>query len=177
MKKLLIIIGLIFAGFVANSQNQSNNICSIEKRCGKIINVETKEKISSEDLMLILDEDTYKTYRTGRTLHIVSIPFWCTTAAFASLTTSSFIMAHKTLNAQTNSNSEELGNAIGFSLFYAGGIIMSLGTMVSAIPSIAITVCSNAKMNKVVDNYNNKTNDITLNFGATNSGIGFTLNF
>ena len=55
MKKLLIIIGLIFAGFVANSQNQSNNICSIEKRCGKIINVETKDRASEYSFVCLLN--------------------------------------------------------------------------------------------------------------------------
>jgi hypothetical protein len=46
-----------------------------------------------------------------------------------------------------------------------------------AIPSTILTISSHRKLNAVVDGYNQRSSDMTLNFGATNNGIGLTLNF
>ena len=86
-------------------------------------------------------------------------------------------MAHKTMNLPANNEYEESSKSMGFTIFYVGGILLSLETMVFAIPSTILTICSNRNLNEVVENYNPKTSDITLNFGATNNGIGLTLKF
>ena len=177
MKRLLFIICLLFVANTASSQIEITNVNTIDKRCGKIINKETGERIYSEDLMLLLDEEAYKAYSKGRTLHIVSIPFWCETASSAALAATSFIMAHKMKNTVANNNSEEFSNGLGFAIYYAGGIILSLSTAVFAVPSTVLTICSNAKLKKAVNNYNNTTPEISLNFGATSNGIGLMLKF
>ena len=166
MKKLLLIICLLSITFNASSQIKiASNVNTIGKRCGKIINKETGKRISSEDLMFYLDEETYSAYNKGRILHIVSIPFWCETAALAALATTNFIMANNSTN----------GNAFAF--FCAMGFFWSLGTVMSAIPATTLTICSNAYLKKAVHNYNSRSPEISLNFGATNNGIGFMLKF
>ena len=90
----------------------------------------------------------------------------------------SFIMAHKTKNTPANNNSEEFSNGLAYAIFYAGGIVLSLSTVTFAIPSTILTICSNNNLNEVVENYNPKTSsDITLNFGATENGIGLMVKF
>lgn len=177
MKKILFIIGFLFVSLAASSQSLSNDVNTIEKRYGKIVNTETNKKIHKNDLKLMLDEESYSTYIRGRGQHIASIPLWCFTGSSAALATTSFVMANKMKNATANNNSEEFSNGLGFAIFYAGGILLSLEAVVFAIPSTILTICSNRNLNEVVENYNPNTSDITLNFGATNNGIGLTLNF
>lgn len=177
MKKLLFIIGFIFVSLAVSSQSLSNDVNTIEKRYGKIVNTKTNKKIHKNNLKLLLDEESYRTYIRGRGQHIASISLWCYTGSCAALATTSFIMAHKTMNLPANNEYEESSKSMGFTIFYAGGILLSLETMVFAIPSTILTICSNRNLNEVVENYNPKTSDITLNFGATNNGIGLTLKF
>lgn len=178
MKKLLFIIGFLFVSLVASSQSLSNDINTIEKRYGKIVNTETSKKIHKKDLKLLLDEESYRTYIRGRGQHIASIPLWYFTGSSAALASASFIMAHKTKNTPANNNSEEFSNGLAYAIFYAGGIVLSLSTVTFAIPSTILTICSNNNLNEVVENYNPKTSsDITLNFGATDNGIGLMVKF
>ena len=176
MKKLLFIIGFLFVSLAASSQTLSNNVNTIEKRYGKILNTETNKKIHKNDLKLLLDEESYRTYIRGRGQHIASIPLWYFTGSSAALASASFIMAYK-INQTIAEEGSNFSNSLGFAIYYAGGIVLSLSAVTFAIPSTILTICSNKNLNEVVENYNPKTSDITLNFGATNNGIGLTLNF
>lgn len=176
MKKLLFIIGFLFVSLAASSQSLSNDIYTIEKRYGKIVNAETNKKIHKTELQLILDEESYDTYIKARRQHIASIPLWVLTGSGAALSATCFIAAYN-INKSIVNESSDLGKGISFAFCYVGGIMFSISTVTFAIPSTILTICSNKNLNEVVENYNNSTSDITLNFGTTNNGIGLMLKF
>ena len=164
------------------AQTPSETI-KIKKKHGKIINVDTNEKLSAAELKQILDEESYGTYIKGRNQRIVSYPFWASSAACAasSITLFTFadIIQNDCINNHVHDNNDDFycDNTAGTIAFWLMGGVMAVGTIIDAIPAIVLTICSNTNINNAVDGYNKNTTDVTLGFGATNNGIGLTLKF
>ena len=68
-------------------------------------------------------------------------------------------------------------NATGAMLYWVIGGFCVAGAIMYAIPATILTISSHRNLNAAVDGYNQRSSDVTLNFGATNNGIGLTLNF
>ena len=161
---------LLFVGLIANSQDLSNNINSIEKRCGRLIDTQTNKKISKETLQLLLDEETFDTYKRARCQHIASIPLWTLSGISAGTSAYFFIMSNQCYNSNSDS-------ALGFVVFTILGSAMAIGAVTYAIPAALLTIYSNNNLNEVAKDYNRKHNNLNLSFGATNNGIGLVLEF
>lgn len=173
MKKLSLLITLLIAGLTSFSQSLSNDIHSIEKQCGRLINVSTNEKISDETLMQILDPESFDIYKKARNMHVASIPLWCVSGVCLASTATCFsiVAYHQTQNDDNTSA------AVGAVVYTVLGIYSAIATVATAIPPTVLTICSNKNFNSVVDDYNSKNNNLSLNFGATNNGIGLVLKF
>ena len=68
-----------------------------------------------------------------------------------------------------------------FEPWFIGSGAVTIAGAGAAIAGIPMVVVNNRKMNGIVNDWNNAnghgTEDVSLNFGAAPSGIGFTLNF
>lgn len=172
-KTLLLLITLFITGITSYSQNLSNDINTIEKRYGKLIDVSTDEKISDETLMQILDPESFDLYKKARRMHVASIPLWCVSGACLASTATCFsiVAYHQT------QNDDKANAAVGAVVYTVLGIYSAIATAVAIIPSTALTICSNKDFNNIVNNYNRRNNNLSLNFGATNNGIGLVLKF
>ena len=164
------------------AQTPSETI-KIKKKHGKIINVDTNEKLSAAELKQILDEESYGTYIKGRNQRIVSYPFWASSAVCAASSITLFTVGNRIqndcINNHVHDNNDDFycDNTAGTIAFWLMGGVMAVGTIIDAIPAIVLTICSNNNINNAVDGYNKNTTDVTLGFGATNNGIGLTLKF
>lgn len=182
MKKSITLLTLLFIAMLSFAQTPSETI-KIKKKHGKIINVDTNEKLSAAELKQILDEESYGTYIKGRNQRIVSYPFWASSAACAASSIALFtfadIIQNDCINNHMHGYDEELycDNAAGTIAFWLMGGMMAAGAIIYAIPATVLTICSNNNINNTVDGYNKNTTDVTLGFGATNNGIGLTLKF
>lgn len=162
----------------------SNEVKEIKKTGGSIVNIETGEKLSKYNLKSILDEEAYDNYAKGRKQRIASYTFWGVSTVCAASSITSFTIANTIKNNCINNHdhSEQDGtwmcdDAPGLFTCWAIGGLFAAGTVIYAIPATVLTITSNKNINEAVDSFNQKTSEVTLNFGATNNGIGFTLNF
>ena len=183
MKKSISLLTLLFIAMLSFAQTPSETI-KIKKKQGKIINVDTNEKLSAAELKQILDEESYGTYIKGRNQRIVSYPFWASSAACAASSIALFTVANIIQNDCVNNHVHNYeggdifcDNGAAVITFWLMGGLMAVGTIIDAIPAIVLTICSNTNINNAVDGYNKNTTDVTLGFGATNNGIGLTLKF
>ena len=182
MKKSITLLTLLFIAMLSFAQTPSETI-KIKKKHGKIINVDTNEKLSAAELKQILDEESYGTYIKGRNQRIVSYPFWASSAVCAASSITLFTVGNRIqndcINNHVHDNNDDFycDNTAGTIAFWLMGGVMAVGTIIDAIPAIVLTICSNNNINNAVDGYNKNTTDVTLGFGATNNGIGLTLKF
>ena len=182
MKKSITLLTLLFIAMFSFGQNSNENI-TIKKRNGRIINVETNEKLSKLELKSMLDEESYDSYIRGRNRYIASIPFWAATAIEGALSITYIAMGcdlkHDCINNHDhqNGNDEYCGVGKRTMFYWAMGGFCVAGAIMYAIPATILTISSHQNINAAVEGYNQKSSDVTLNFGATNNGIGLTLNF
>ena len=186
MKKSITLLTLLFIAMFSFAQTSNENI-TIKKRNGRIINVETNEKLSKLELKSMLDEESYDSYIKGRNRYIASIPLWAATAIEGAFSITYIAMGYDLkydcINNHDHQQEKENGhdvyceNATGAMLYWVIGGFFAAGAVMYAIPSTILTISSHRKLNAVVDGYNQRSSDVTLNFGATNNGIGLTLNF
>ena len=186
MKKSITLLTLLFITMFSFAQTSNENI-TIKKRNGRIINAVTNERLSKIELKSMLDEESYDSYIRGRNRYIASIPFWAATAVEGAGSITSFAIANSLKNDCINNHDHQqekenghdiyCENATGAMLYWVIGGFFAAGAVMYAIPSTILTISSHRKLNAVVDGYNQRSSDVTLNFGATNNGIGLTLNF
>ena len=161
MKKSITLLTLLFITMFSFAQTSNENI-TIKKRNGSI---------------------SYDSYIKGRNRYIASIPFWVGTAVEGAGSIASFAIANSLKNDCINNHNhadEWEGGAFcdnGNLAFWLIGGFMAVGTVMYAIPATILTISSHRKLNAAVEGYNQKSSDVTLNFGATNNGFGLTLNF
>lgn len=183
MKRFFILFAALFISMLSFAQNL-DDVKQIKKQGGMIVNIETNEELSDNELKQIFDEDLYSTYIRGKNQRIVSIRFWASTAACAVSSITSWVvaglLAKDCYNNHNHSSDFESGSFCSGNAVLAWQLIggsFAFATVVLAVPSTILTISSCKSINKAVDNYNSKSSDLTLNFGATNNGIGFTLKF
>ena len=186
MKKSITLLALLFITMFSFAQTSNENI-TIKKRNGRIVNVETNEKLSKLELKSMLDEESYDSYIKGRNRYIASIPFWAATAIEGAFSITYIAMGydlkHDCINNHDHQQEKENGhdiyceNATGAMLYWVIGGFCVAGAIMYAIPATILTISSHRNLNAAVEGYNQKSSDVTLNFGATNNGIGLTLNF
>ena len=183
MKKSISLLTLLFIAMLSFAQTPSETI-KIKKKHGKIINVDTQEKLSKDDLKLLLDEESYDYYIRGRKQRNISNHFWANSAACAASSIALFTVANIIQNDCVNNHVHNYeggdifcDNGAAVITFWLMGGVMAVGTIIDAIPATVLTICSNKNINNAVDGYNQKTSDVTLGLGATNNGIGLTLKF
>ena len=182
MKKSISLLTLLFIAMLSFAQTPGESI-KIKKKYGKIINVDTQEKLSKDDLKLLLDEESYDYYIRGRKQRNISNHLWANSAACAASSIVFFTVGNRIQNDCTNNhvhdNNDDFycDNTTGTIAFWLMGGMMAVGTIIDAIPATVLTICSNKNINNAVDGYNQNTTDVTLGFGATNNGIGLTLKF
>ena len=182
MKKSITLLTLLFITMFSFAQTSNENI-TIKKRNGRIVNVETNEKLSKLELKSMLDEESYDSYIKGRNRYIASIPFWVGTAVEGAGSIASFAIANSLKNDCINNHNhadEWEGGAFcdnGNLAFWLIGGFMAVGTVMYAIPATILTISSHRNLNAAVEGYNQKSSDVTLNLGATSNGFGLTLNF
>ena len=186
MKKSITLLTLLFIAMFSFAQTSNENI-TIKKRNGRIINVETNEKLSKLELKSMLDEESYDSYIRGRNRYIASIPFWAATAVEGAFSITYFSMGNRLKNDCINNHDHQqekenghdvyCENGTGAMLYWVIGGFFAAGAVMYAIPSTILTISSHRKLNAAVDGHNHKSSDLTLNFGATNNGLGVTLKF
>ena len=182
MKKSIVLLALLFITMFSFAQT-SNEVKEIKKKGGSIVNVETGEKLSKYNLKSILDEEAYDNYAKGRKQRIASYTFWGYSATCAVTSTLLFVEANSLANdcIDNHNHTHEFESGAfcnnGNLAFWLIGGMMATGAVIYAIPATVLTITSNKNINEAVDSFNQKTSDVTLNFGATNNGIGFTLKF
>ena len=182
MKKSITLLTLLFITMFSFAQTSNENI-TIKKRNGRIVNVETNEKLSKLELKSMLDEESYDSYIKGRNRYVASIPFWAATAIEGAGSIASFAIANSLKNDCINNHDHQNGNdeycGVGKrTMFYwaMGGFCVA-GAIMYAIPATILTISSHQNINAAVEGYNQKSSDVTLNLGATSNGFGLTLNF
>ena len=182
MKKSITLLALMLIAMLSFAQT-SNEPIKIKKKHGKIVNVDTQEKLSKEDLKSILDEESYDYYIKGRKQRNISNHFWANSAACAACSAIFFTQANVLANDCINNHNhadEWEGGAFcdnGNLAYWLIGGFMAVGTVMYAIPATILTISSHRKLNAAVEGYNQKSSDVTLNLGATSNGFGLTLNF
>ena len=182
MKKSISLLTLLFIAMLSFAQTPSETI-KIKKKHGKIINVDTQEKLSKDDLKLLLDEESYDYYIRGRKQRNISNHFWANSAACAASSaiffTQANVLANDCINNHNHSDEWDSGAFCnnGNLAFWLIGGFFAAGAVIDAIPAAVLTISSSCNINKAIDGYNKNTTDVTLSFGATNNGIGLTLKF
>ena len=186
MKKSITLLTLLFIAMFSFAQTSNENI-TIKKRNGRIINVETNEKLSKLELKSMLDEESYDSYIRGRNRYIASIPFWAATAIEGAFSITYIAMGYDLkydcINNHDHQQEKENGHDVycenwnGAVLYWAIGGFFAAGALMYAIPSTILTISSHRNLNAAVEGYNHKSSDVTLNLGATSNGFWLTLNF
>lgn len=171
MKKILLAIALLSIGIILNSQNLSNDIYSIEKQGGKLINSSTDEIISDSTLEQLLEPEYLGFYSKACRQRKAAKTLWYVNGACAVSTVTCFSMMFYHYYSDATD-----GPTYAF-VCAVLGINSMIATTVTILPPLALTIISNRNLNKVVKGYNQRNNELSLNFGATNNGIGLTLKF
>jgi len=179
MKKyLLLIFPIVLIMGAANAQSdtcvQNSNLKREKFRLA--FDVPNGSVLKKEKLQILLSKDLFKTYNHARRCYIASIPLL---AGSACVTTASVIL-------------------LGMDIFYYSHYNLNIGdgpyiipscalfgyaVLFGIIPGIVLITHSAKKLNRITEDYNNQRyishyqRNIQLNFGFTQNGIGFKLNF
>lgn len=182
MKKLLTLLSLLIVSLSSMSQNLSNDVLNLERHRGSLRYYGTDEKLDEVSLQQILDEEQFAIYEKARKQHVASIPLWTVTGVTTA--TSTFLLylgVHG--HIYYNNHPEEFGGqgrpggTPMFPIFYMFSAIGYGVSLLLAIPAAVLTVRSHENLDNLVENYNGKSTYLTLNFGATNNGVGLVLKF
>ena len=152
MKKSITLLALMLIAMLSFAQT-SNEPIKIKKKHGKIVNVDTQEKLSKEDLKSILDEESYDYYIKGRKQRNISNHFWANSAACAACSaiffTQANVLANDCINNHNHSDEWEGGAFCnnGNLAFWLIGGFFAAGAVIDAIPATILTISSNSKIN------------------------------
>ena len=168
MKKFIFFAAVIVASFIgiqAHAQIQSDVVSGEIKYTylGKFKNVEGVT-LSKEDLANCLGTVQYVDYANG--VKKLKSGYICTGLGVAGLVGGSLLMSYA-------SNSYDLGNSI-FGSF--GGLTIVVGGVVLTAIGVPKLFIAHSRLKNVAKSYNSQQN-VSLNFGGQEHGIGFALNF
>ena len=182
MKRILTLLFLLTVSLSAMSQNLSNDAMILERYHGNLRYYRTDEKLDKVALQQILDEEQFAIYEKSRKQHKVSTSLWIITGV-TTVTSTLFLYEGIRDHIYYNNHPEEFGGqgrpggTPMFPIFYMFSAIGYGISLIPAIPAMILTIQSHRNLDNVVENYNTKLTDVTLNFGATNNGLGLVLKF
>ena len=181
MKRILTLLFLLTVSLSAMSQNLSNDAMILERYHGNLRYYGTDEKLDKVALQQILDEEQFAIYEKSRKQHKVSTSLWIITGV-TTVTSTLFLYEGIRDHIYYNNHPEEFGDDVNsgvpmFPIFYMFSAIGYGISLIPAIPATILTIQSHRNLDNVVENYNTKLTDVTLNFGATNNGLGLVLKF
>ena len=173
MKKLFILIlpiALIMG--VANAQTDSSVQNANLKRENFRLAFDTPNSsvLKKEELKILLSDKQFSTYNHARSCYIASIPLLTVSSVF--FTFGSFFLV-------AGLSTEGLTKAIAMMISIANFGV----TSIFLIPGTTLIIYSAKKLNNIAEDYNNQRlssyyqRNVQLNFGFTQNGICFKLNF
>lgn len=181
MKKLLILLSMLIVSLSSISQNLSNDVLNLERHRGSLRYYGTDEKLDEVGLQQILNEEQFAIYEKARKQHVASIPLWTVIGVTTAASTFLLYLAVRG-HIYYNNHPEEFGDDVNsgvpmFPIFYMFSAIGYGVSLLPAIPATVLTICSHKNLDDVVEIYNAKLSEVTLNFGTTSNGVGLVLKF
>jgi len=170
MKKVLILIlpiALIMG--IANAQTDScvQNANVKREKFRLAFDTPNSSVLKKEELKILLSDNQFRTYKHARRCYVASIPLL---AGGACLATASGILL-------------SIGLFRGYDQMVAPYVLFGYANLFGIIPGIILITHSAKKLNGIALDYNNQRlssyyqRNVQLNFGFTQNGIGFKLNF
>jgi len=172
MKKVLILIlpiALIMG--VANAQTDScvQNANLKREKFRLAFDTPNSSVLEKEDLKILLSDNQFKTYNHARSCYIASIPL---------LTGGACVIAASGLFLGVG-----LSNNHGLDIIVPSCALFGYAILFGIAPGVILITHSAKKLNGIALDYNNQRlssyyqRNVQLNFGFTQNGIGFKLNF
>jgi len=173
MKKLLILIlSIVLILGVANAQTDScvQNANLKREKFRLAFDTPNSSVLEKEELKILLSDKQFRTYNHARRCYIASIPLL---AGGGGIVVAGSVL----LGIGLFSYNHFVPPAIG------ACVIMGYGVLVGIVPGVILITHSAKKLNRIALDYNNQRyssyyqRNMQLNFGFTQNGIGFKLNF
>ena len=165
---LLALMGIIAING-ANAQTDSSiQNANLEREKFRLaFDVSNSSVLEKEELKILLSDKQFSTYNHARRCYVASIPLL---AGGACLATASGILL-------------SIGLFRSYDQMVAPYVLFGYANLFGIIPGIILITHSAKKLNNIAEDYNNQRlssyyqRNVQLNFGFTQNGIGFKLNF
>lgn len=174
MKKFVLLIFLILSACLALAQ-QSPSDSLLMRKHGHLQFAGTNEKLNDSVVQNLLTADDFTLYQQARKKYKIAVPLWVMTGLGFGVATSLHLFGLISMLSDLNNPYGFLVGYLIWGVGFAGAAIV--GTLAFFIPALKLTKSSNALLDSVISNYNQRRTSVSLNFGLTRSGVGLTLNF
>ena len=179
MKKVFLSFCLLIISLSAISQNISDEVKMVERHHANLRYSGVTEKLDETALQQILNDEQFAMYEKARKQYVASIPLWCVTGVTAAVSTASLAVGISG-HIYYNNHPEKFGSCGSTPLYGVFYIFSAIGygiSLVPGIPATILTIQSHRNLDDVVESYNSNSTEVSLNFGATNNGVGLVLKF
>lgn len=175
--KIKIILILLFALGVLGSLHaqQAPSDSLLMRKHGHLQFAGTSEKLNDSVVKNLLTADDFTLYQQARKKYKIAVPLWVMTGLGFGVATSLHLFGVISMLSDLNNPYGFLVGYLIWGVGFAGAAIV--GTLAFFIPALKLTKSSNALLDSVISNYNQRRTSVSLNFGLTRSGVGLTLNF